>query len=330
MNKAIQVVNLLKKFEEFVALDSINFDVEYGEIFGYLGPNGAGKTTTIRILTAISRPTSGTVLIAGHNIEKKEYQAKKKLSHVPENPIVYPELSGWDNLIFTAGLYRISRKERTHSAERLLKDFNLFDRRHQQAVYYSKGMKKKLSLAMGLISNPEILFLDEPTSGLDVESQRLIREKINDFREKGNTVFLTTHNLSEAAHLCNRVAILDKGKILTIDSPNHLQEAMVEVRSFEFELKSSHSPEVVLKTYFQETNDERDFIFLNKQKVRVYTPNPTSWGQEFLDWTRVNKIPFGAFGTAEANLEDVFVSLTGKGKLGHPQKDIKRGKSQRG
>ena len=109
MTKAIQVINLLKKFDDFVALDQINFEVEYGEIFGYLGPNGAGKTTTIRILTAISRPTSGTVLIAGHDIEKKEYHAKEKSSHVPENPIVYPELSGWDNLIFTAGLYRIPR-----------------------------------------------------------------------------------------------------------------------------------------------------------------------------------------------------------------------------
>ena len=145
MKEAIQVVNLLKKFDEFVALDSINFDVEYGEIFGYLGPNGAGKTTTIRILTAISRPTSGTVLIAGHNIEKKEYHAKKKLSLVPENPIVYPEFSGWDNLIFTAGLYGIARKERTQLAESLLKDFNLYKRRHQQAEYYSKGMKKKSS-----------------------------------------------------------------------------------------------------------------------------------------------------------------------------------------
>ena len=320
MNKAIQVINLYKKFDKTIVLDHINFEVEVGEVFGYLGPNGAGKTTTIRILTAISRQTSGTVLIAGHDIKKQEYEAKQKFSLVPENPIVYPELSGLSNLVFTAGLYQIPRNKRKQLAESFLKEFNLYHHRDKQALYYSKGMKKRLSIAMGLISDPEILFLDEPTAGLDIESQLLIKKKILEYREKGNTVFLTTHNLHEAAKLCNRVAILDKGKILTIDSPNRLRKAMIGARSFEYEISDPFKPKLVLKQFYQDTNKGNEFISLNKQKIRIYTKNPSELGQEFLIWTRRNKIPLVSYKTVEAELEDVFMSLTGIGKLGNYEK----------
>ncbi|MHA1448297.1 MAG: ABC transporter ATP-binding protein [Candidatus Hodarchaeales archaeon] len=319
---AIEVIDLCKKFDDIIALDHVNFKVEQGEVFGYLGPNGAGKSTTIRILAAISRPTSGKVFISNHDIEKEEYQAKKLCSLVPENPIIYPEMSGWNNLIFTAGLYRVDKKQRKAIAETLLRDFDLYDRRDQFAMNYSKGMKRRLSIAMGMVSNPEILFLDEPTSGLDVSSQRLIRNMVREFQEKGVTIFLTTHNLIEAAQLCDRVAILDKGKILTIDSPKRLKKAMVETRSFEIEVDD---PESVMKMYFQD-NQEKEYVRLDKNKIRIYTTEPAEWGQQFLLWAMDRKIVIESFRTAEANLEDVFVTLTGAGKLGHWSK--KEGKNK--
>ncbi|MFX1533695.1 MAG: ABC transporter ATP-binding protein [Promethearchaeota archaeon] len=319
MSKAIEVRDLCKNFGSFVALDRVNFEVEAGEVFGYLGPNGAGKTTTVRILTAISRPTSGKVLIAGYDIEHEEYAAKQQISLVPEQPIIYPELTAIDNLLFTASLYRIPRKERKSSAEALLETFGLYERRNQQAIFFSKGMKRRLSIAMGLISQPQTLFLDEPTSGLDVASQRLITAKIKELKEKGISIFLTTHNMQEAAQVCDRVAILSKGKVLAIDTPQRLKQAITETRSFEFE--TVEDPSAILEAYFTEINHRLEYTSLNKHKLRVYTSDPAEWGQKFIAWTRAKSVQIKSFATSEAKLEDVFVSLTGVGKLGIQPKE---------
>jgi ABC-2 type transport system ATP-binding protein len=218
---AIEVKDLTKVFEKLVAVDHVNFQVAKGEFFGFLGPNGAGKTTTIRILTGIINKTSGEARVMGYPAGSIE--AKQLSGVVPEQSNVYMDLSAWRNLMLTAGLYRIPSAEAKKRAENLLKQLGLYERKDSPAREYSMGMRKRLLIAVALISDPEIVFLDEPTSGLDVQSTRFIRGLLNEFRRAGKTFFLTTHNMNEAAEMCDRVGIINQGKIVALDTPENLR-----------------------------------------------------------------------------------------------------------
>lgn len=218
---AIEVHNLTKKYGELVAVNDISFEVEKGEFFGFLGPNGAGKTTTIRMLTGIISKSGGEARVMGYPAGSIE--AKQLSGVVPEQSNVYMDLTAWRNLMLTAELYRIPSSEAKSRAENLLKQLGLYERRNSPAKEYSMGMRKRLLLTVALVSDPEIVFLDEPTSGLDVQSTRFIRGLLNDFRKGGKTFFLTTHNMTEAADMCNRVAIINQGKIVALDTPGNLR-----------------------------------------------------------------------------------------------------------
>jgi ABC-2 type transport system ATP-binding protein len=218
---AIEVRDLTKVFEKLVAVDHVNFQVARGEFFGFLGPNGAGKTTTIRMLTGIINKTSGEARVMGYPAGSIE--AKQLSGVVPEQSNVYMDLSAWRNLMMTAGLYRVPSAEAKKRAENLLRQLGLYERKDSLAREYSMGMRKRLLLAVALISDPEIVFLDEPTSGLDVQSSRFIRSLLNNFRKEGKTFFLTTHNMSEAAEMCNRVGIINQGKLVALDTPENLR-----------------------------------------------------------------------------------------------------------
>src|SRR3989337_3434895 len=189
---AVEVKNLKKYFGKVKALDGINFEVEKGEIFGFLGPNGAGKTTTIRMLTNLTKPSDGIAKIFGYDIQSQAIAAKKHMGIVPEISNIYDDLSAWDNLMFTGELYQVSKPEREKRARELLEMFGLYDRRNEQAKGFSKGMKRRLTLSMGLINTPQLLFLDEPTSGLDVQSVLIIKDVVRELNQKGVTIFLTT------------------------------------------------------------------------------------------------------------------------------------------
>jgi len=225
MKNAIQVNELTKRFEKITAVDGISFEVGKGEIFGFLGPNGAGKTTTIRMLIGLSKPTSGNASILGLNVDSDITQIKKRIGVVPEVSNLYDELSGIDNLVFMAQLYGVPRDLRIQRASDLLKTFNLHERKDSFFRTYSRGMKRALTIAAALIHSPEIIFLDEPTVGLDVVAARSLRNLISNMRQQGTTVFLTTHYLEEADFLCDRVAIVVKGKIVKIDTPKALKES---------------------------------------------------------------------------------------------------------
>jgi ABC-2 type transport system ATP-binding protein len=206
-----------------LAVQHINFQVKRGEIFGFLGPNAAGKTTTIRMLTGVIKPDEGTASIFGYDILREGLKTRQLMGIVPEMATAYVDLSAWNNIMLIGELYGIPKKEREKRANKLLKDFGLHERKNRFVKGFSKGMKQKLLLCMALTSEPQILFLDEPTSGLDVASQRIIKEKIREFNKSGTTVFLTTHNIEEANQLCNRVAIINHGRIAAIDSPEKLR-----------------------------------------------------------------------------------------------------------
>ena len=219
---AIEVRGLAKRFGEVQAVAGIAFDVREGELFGFLGPNGAGKTTTINMLTGLARPDSGTVHIGGIDCTGKPRAAQHLIGVVPDESNLYPELTGYDNLCFCAALYGLSKGERQARARALLDAFGLTGAADRKFAGYSKGMKRKLTIAAGIIHHPPILFLDEPTTGIDVASARRIRQLIADLNAQGTTIFLTTHYIEEAERLCRRIAFIVQGRIVRTDSVEDL------------------------------------------------------------------------------------------------------------
>jgi len=218
----IEVRGLAKRFGEVQALAGIDFDVHAGELFGFLGPNGAGKTTTINMLTGLARPDAGTIHIAGIDCSTNPKAAQHLIGVVPDESNLYPELTGFENLVFCGALYGMSKRDRRDRARELLDRFGLTDAAGRKFAGYSKGMKRKLTLAAGIIQNPPLLFLDEPTSGIDVASARRIRQLIADLHAGGTTIFLTTHYIEEAERLCRRIAFIVRGRIVRTDTVENL------------------------------------------------------------------------------------------------------------
>jgi ABC-2 type transport system ATP-binding protein len=225
-NPLIEVSHLTKRFGSVTALDAISFAVLQGELFGFLGPNGAGKTTTISLLTGLARPDSGAITIAGLECTRNPKAAQHLIGVVPDESNLYPELSGFDNLCFCASLYGLPKRERRARAHELLEAFGLAEAAGRKFGGYSRGMKRKLTIAAGIIHRPPILFLDEPTTGIDVSSARQIRQLIAELHCAGTTIFLTTHYIEEAERLCERIAFIVKGRIVEIDTVANLLEPM--------------------------------------------------------------------------------------------------------
>lgn len=223
MAKAIEASGLTKYYDGLRAVNSIDFEVEEGEIFGFLGPNGAGKTTTIRLLTGLSQPSAGTARVLGYDISCEIVKAKRQFGVVPELSNLYDELTALQNLVFCAQLYGIPNKERIKRAEELLGLFSLMGKRNAPFATLSRGMKRALTIAAALIHKPKLLFLDEPTVGLDVVNARSLRSLILELNQQGVTIFLTTHYLEEADLLCHRVAFLVQGNIIALDTPKNLK-----------------------------------------------------------------------------------------------------------
>ena len=217
-NLAIEVRGLAKRFGDVQAVAGVDFDVREGELFGFLGPNGAGKTTTINMLTGLARPDAGTIRIAEIDCSKNPRAAQHLMGVVPDESNLYPELSGFANLCFCGALYGMRKRDREARARGLLDQFGLADGAGRKFAGYSKGMKRKLTIAAGIIHSPPILFLDEPTTGIDVASARQIRQLIADLSADGTTIFLTTHYIEEAERLCERIAFIVNGRIIRTDT----------------------------------------------------------------------------------------------------------------
>ena len=272
MNNAIEVEDLTKYYDKFLAVDRINFTVKQGEIFGFLGPNGAGKTTTQRMLSTLLKPTKGRILVNGHDLSRNAYPAKRQIGLVPEESNVYTELTAWDNLMFTASIYRVPRGERAKRAQELLETFGLWDKRNIKAENFSKGMRRRLSIAMAIIHKPSLLFLDEPTPGLDAQSIRAIWELIRRMNAEGTTVFITTHQIEEANQLCGRVAIISHGKIAAIDTPERLKADFRRVQSVEV----AFDEEVAGKGAGLESLPGVTTHVKVGDKMRLYTEDPSA------------------------------------------------------
>ena len=302
--KAIEVQELTKRYGDLVAVDRISFTVEEGEFFGFLGPNGAGKTTTVRMLTGIISPNSGRALVAGRDVTRDPLRVKQVLGVVPEMANVYIDLSVWGNLMLMGELYGVPRRERRARAEVLLRDFGLWERRYHRAKALSKGLRQRLLLAMALIHAPKILFLDEPTSGLDVQSARLIREKLRELHSQGVTIFLTTHNLEEAEQLCQRIAIIEHGRIIAFDSPERLKRTALGLQIVEVRFnRCLASAELAALPGVGQVKRAGD-------KLRLYTAQPEELIIQLVDLARANGLKIIALNTLGPSLEEVFLELT--------------------
>jgi ABC-2 type transport system ATP-binding protein len=222
----IKVQRLVKKFANITAVNDVSFEVEEGSIFGFLGPNGAGKTTTINILCTLLSPTSGSASIAGHDCMNEPSEVRKAIGIVFQDTTLDKDLTAQENLMFHAYLYNVGKDIRKKRVEEVLRFIDLYERKDDLVKKFSGGMKRRLEVARGLIHKPKILFLDEPTLGLDPQSRANLWEFISALPKKHNmTIFMTTHYMEEA-EVCNRIAIIDNGKIIALDTPSELKKAI--------------------------------------------------------------------------------------------------------
>jgi ABC-2 type transport system ATP-binding protein len=294
MTNAVQVSQLTKIYPgdkgtaPVRAVDGVDFTVREGEVFGFLGPNGAGKTTTIRILTGLARPTSGQAQVMGFDLASDVTRIKKHIGVVPEMSNLYDELSAFDNLMFSMQLYGVPRAEWKPRAEALLARFRLAEKRDAPFAKLSRGMKRALTIAAALAHRPPLVFLDEPTTGLDVMSARSLRRMVAGLRDEGVTVFLTTHYLEEAERLCDRVAVIVKGRIVALDTVDGLKAAVQRKPTVEITLADANND---IETRRIEGDD-------------VETAARAALAQ--VEGRRVL-----AVNTLRSTLEDVFVQLTG-------------------
>lgn len=224
MSKVIEVKNLVKDYENFRALKGISFEVEEGEIFGLIGPNAAGKTTTLRIIATLIQPTNGEAKVFNYNVVKDPEKVREKISYLPEEAGAYKNLSGKEYLDFIARFYAKDKNEIKEILTRGLELAKLGEKITNKVSTYSKGMTRRLLIARALMAKPKLAILDEPTSGLDVIISREIREIIKNFAQQGTTVLLSSHNMLEVEFLCDRIALIDKGEIKEIGTPEKLKE----------------------------------------------------------------------------------------------------------
>lgn len=307
LENAIEVSNLTKYYGKLLAVDHINFKVKSGEIFGLLGPNGAGKTTTIRMVTGLSETSSGVALIAGLDVTREPIKVKEQVGVVPEVDNLYDEMSAWDNLMFMAKLYAVPKADRVRRSEKFLKLFGLYDRRDTRLISFSKGMKRRLTIVAALIHDPKILFLDEPTTGLDVQSSRLVRSLIRKLNNEGVTVFLTTHYIEEADQLCDRVAIINRGKIVAAGTPGKLKSAIQEENVIEvsFDRMSKRWNKAI------ERLDSVGAVTRLGNKFKLYVKDPSEAVSSIVNFAKTNRVRILSINTLKPSLEDAFIKLTG-------------------
>ena len=301
---AIRVINLTKYYGELLAVDHINFKVYKGEVFGFLGPNGAGKTTTIKMLTGLLTPNSGDVFIDELDITRDPIKVKTKLGIIPEMGNIYVDLTARQNILLAGKYYGVPRKELQKKADSLLEEFGLFERRNALVKTFSKGMKQRVNIASALVHNPEILFLDEPTLGLDVQSQRLIRNIIKEMNQRGTTVFLTTHNIEEANMLCERVGIIDKGRIAAIDTPEKLKRTFEETQSIEISFNKAIDGNLIKKPGVVSRIEKLG------DKWKLHTDNPDQLVKYLAKFAEDQKLTIISLQICGVSLEDAFIKLT--------------------
>jgi daunorubicin resistance ABC transporter ATP-binding subunit len=301
---AIEMIDLCKTYGTFHAVDHLSLTVRQGEIFGLLGPNGSGKTTTINMISGLSVPTSGEARVMGYDVRHAARQVRQVLGAVPQETALYEELTAWTNMDFHAELFGIPRKEKKARITRLLELVQLLDRKDSRVRTFSGGMKRRLALARALLHDPQLIYLDEPTLGVDVQARRVIWDYILSLRDQGKTVLITTNYLEEAQALCERIAIIDHGKLIAVDTPDHLKQTYGG-SVIELETTNPHVPldEIRALQGVKEADQNGTYLKITTQGITNVVPqiiNIVSREGELRD-----------ISVREPNLDEIFLRLTG-------------------
>ena len=307
---AIEVNSLTKKFGDYKAVDNISFHVEEGEIFGFLGPNGAGKSTTMMILTTLLKPTSGYALVGGHNVVSEAKKVRKKIGYVQQEISVDEFLTGRENLYLHARINQVPNNQISSRIDEVIELVELTEKQDKAALTYSGGMRKRLDIANGLLSRPSVLFLDEPTVGLDIQTRRKIWEYIRKIRQDfGMTIFISTHYMEEADNLCDRIGIIDVGKIQIIDKPKSMKSAIGnEIITFTLVDGKANQDALINQIskieFVKEVKNKQDLIKVLSTKSNEVIPKIF---QESMNLG----INISSLSLKQPTLDDVFISYTG-------------------
>jgi ABC-2 type transport system ATP-binding protein len=303
---AIEMVDLCKNFGSFRAVDHLSLSVRQGEIFGLLGPNGSGKTTTINMVSGLSLATSGEVRVMGYDVRHEARKIRSLLGSVPQETALYEELSAWTNMDFHADLFNIPRKEKKERITKLLTLVELLDRKDSRVGTFSGGMKRRLALGRALLHDPQLLYLDEPTLGVDVQARRAIWDYVLALRDQGKTVLITTNYLEEAQALCERLAIIDHGKLIAVDTPDHLKQtyggSVIEVET----AQAAQQAVETIKALPGVTHVEQDGA-----RVKITTSGIDGGVAQIVN-VLAQESDIRDIALREPNLDEIFLLLTGK------------------
>jgi ABC-2 type transport system ATP-binding protein len=299
---SIEVIDLIKSFGPLTAVDHVSFQVEDGEVFGFLGPNGAGKTTTINVLCTLMRPTAGRATVAGYDVATQRNAVRQSIGLVFQDPSLDDQLTAYENLQFHAHVYDVPGRERAQRIEEVLRVVELWERRHAVVRTFSGGMKRRLEIARGILHHPRVLFLDEPTLGLDVQTREHVWDYILEVqRAREITVFMTTHYMDEAEH-CDRIAIIDLGKIVALDTPDALKRMVgVDIVTVQTEDNEWAAREI------------RERYSLEPQRDDTRLRLEVEAGAEFIPrLVRDLGVAVRSVDLHRPTLDDVFLKLTGR------------------
>jgi len=303
---AIEVSHIVKRYGDFEAVKDVSFSVADGEIFGLLGPNGAGKSTLIRMMTTLIPLTGGRAIVAGHDVAKEADAVRRTIGVIPQALTSDPDLTVEENLSIYAKLYSVPKAERIHNIAEVLEAVDLTKWRGAQVKTLSGGMRRRVEIARGLVHNPRIFFLDEPTTGLDPQARRQLRELIEQFKLAGRTILLTTHYMDEAERLCDRVAIMDHGKVIALGTPRELVASIGVEHVIEFCAKGNVDLDALRKLQgVRDAKLEAGSVLLQATELHLAVP-------ALLDELDRQHTPLTELRTHSASLEDVFVTLTGR------------------
>jgi len=299
----VQTFGISRKFGDIIAVNSIDLSIKEGELFSLLGPNGAGKTTVINMLCCLLRPSSGTAAIMGHDIQKDPIAVKQVIDVSPQETAVSEHLNAWENLSLIGGIHGFEKGEVKRRSEELLEMMGLTKRAKDQVRKYSGGMKRRLSIAMALVSDPQVLFLDEPTLGLDPQSRRSVWEHIAELKGK-KTIVLTTHYLEEADALADRIAIIDEGKIVALGTSRELKDSISDMQVMVIKAKNLTTDAIEgLREIYLEVKEVEEGVEIKAKEISSY---------EIIDYLRPRGVVIESTSLKQITLDDVFLHLTGK------------------
>jgi len=306
----IQVENITKKYGSFTAVNDISFEIEEGEIVGFLGPNGAGKSTTMNMITGFIEPTSGKIIVDGYNISKKPKKAKRQIGYMPEGVPLYTDLTVKEFVTYMAELKGVPKKERKEKVEKALEDTGLIDVKNKLTRNLSRGYKQRVSMAGALVSNPKVIILDEPTVGLDPKQVTEIRALIKNLG-KEHTVILSSHILSEVSQICNRVIIINKGKIIAIDTPENLEKKVVRDNTVYVTVEDPENKMDSVKDKLENVQEIK-LIEENEDKTKKYkitADDGVDLRKNIFDTFAKEEITIFEMKKSDVTLEDAFMQL---------------------